>query len=154
MVELLEVNEQFIGQIADRIATNGPRCGGTDAMVEVETAEPAAPSCGDMRLRGQHNRAAALTKPSVNGLGSWSDKSMPGSTIAWAAGGLARPLAAERKRMRPFGMAGQRGCPGYASPGRFLFGLALGMSRTGTRLAFAPARFAWHYTGRTRSKKA
>lgn len=120
MVELLEVNEQFIGQIADRIATNGPRCGGTDAMVEVETAEPAAPSCGDMRLRGQHNRAAALTKPSVNGLGSWSDKSMPGSTIAWAAGGLAGPLAAERTRMRPFGMAGQRGCPGHASPGRLV----------------------------------
>jgi len=37
--------------------------------------------------------------------------------------------------------------------GWFRFGLALGMSRTGTRLAFAPARFAWHYTGRTRSKK-
>lgn len=91
MVELLEVNEQFIGQIADRIATNGPRCGGTDAMVEVETAEPAAPYCGDMRLRGQHNRAAALTKPSVNGLGSWSDKSMPGSTHRLGRWRVGRP---------------------------------------------------------------
>ena len=34
----------------------------------------------------------------------------------------------------------------------FRFGLVMALARTGTRLAFAPPGFAWHYIRRTRRK--